>query len=184
MKKAIFLLLTLALLLPPAGLSEEAQQEEPTETIDIEGRFSLTCTVPEGYLYEETQVSEDLIVGTLEAEDGLRPTILFAVNESETYEGRTLNDFSEEELRELAALSAEAMVSPQVTYGETAHGTKLIICQDMDPLNSSLDITTVYHGYYITFLMVPALDGTVLTAEQVQVCIDFISDLWMVEKQS
>ena len=30
--------------------------------------------------------------------------------------------------------------------------------------------------------MYPAIDGTVLTDEQVQTCIDFISDLWMVEK--
>ena len=180
MKKMLLICLALLLTLPVSGICEAA--EEPTETLEIHGKFALTCTVPEGYLYEETQVSEDLIVGSLEAEDGLRPTIRFAVAVSEDYEGRTLNDFSEEELAELSALASEEMVDPAVTIGETAHGTKLIISRDMDPVNSSLDITTVYHGYYITFIMYPAIDGTQLTDEQVNLCIDFISDLWMVEK--
>ncbi len=180
MKKSIWIILALALLLPCLAAGEAAQA--PSETVEIRGKFSLTCTVPEGYRYEENQVDEDLIVGSLEAEDGLRPSILFAVAASKEYAGRTLNDFTENELEELSLVAIEDMKEPTVTYGETAHGTKLIISRDMDPVNSTLDITTVYKGYYISFLMYPAIDGTVLTDEQVQTCIDFISDLWMVEK--
>ena len=179
MKRLLWIALSILLLMPCLSYCEEAGE---TETVDINGKFALTCTVPDGYYYEETQVDEELIIGRLEPMDGLRPTILFGVAESETYAGMTLNDFSEEDLAVEMQLAAEDMADPRVTLGETSHGTKLIIAQDMDPANSCLDITTVYKGYYITFLMYPSIDGTLLTEEQVGMAIDFLSDLWMVEK--
>ena len=152
-----------------------------TKTLEIEGSFSLTCQVPEGYSYSESQVNEDMILCTLTPDEPHEPTILFSVAYSDVDQGRTLNDFTEEEMEREIEIAKAGLDEPEVTISETKYGTKLIVARETGKGDDLLDVSTIYKGYSITLLMYPTLDGIRLTDDMVDKCIDFLSELWIVD---
>ena len=64
-----------------------------------------------------------------------------------------------------------------ITYGETGHGTKLLIARETGNDTDFVDILAIYNGYFIEFNMSPnpkAANQT-LSDEQIQICIDFLT---------
>ncbi len=62
----------------------------------------------------------------------------------------------------------------EISYGETEHGTKLLIAQLPD--KSEVVIYSLYEGYEIEFTLV-AVDEGGLTQEQIDACIKVLSDM-------
>ena len=81
-----------------------------------------------------------------------------------------------------------ALDEVEVSYTETAHGTKLLVCKENDGDGDTeyVQILTVYRGYLIEFDMETSEDAAEksLTDEQIQMCIDFLSNLDFVEVKS
>ena len=67
--------------------------------------------------------------------------------------------------------------------GETAYGTLLLIARENGNDTDFMDIMTIYKGYSIEFVMSPNPNAAsqALSDQQVQMCIDFLSNLDFVE---
>ena len=66
-----------------------------------------------------------------------------------------------------------------ISYRETAYGTKLLVAREKGDDTDFVDIYTIYKGYSIEFVVTPgseAKDGK-LTDEQIKQCIDFLTEL-------
>ena len=87
-------------------------------------------------------------------------------------------DMSDEELAILEGTFRE-MNQVEISYRETGYGTKLLIAKETGVDTDFVDILAIYKGYFIEFNMSPnpgAADQT-LTDEQIQLCIDFLTDV-------
>jgi hypothetical protein len=67
----------------------------------------------------------------------------------------------------------------EISYKETAYGTKLLVAKEVGDDADFVDILSVYKGYSIEFLMTPnpSAKNQTLTDAQTQMCIDFLSEL-------
>ena len=66
-----------------------------------------------------------------------------------------------------------------ITYDETALGTRLLVCRTTAEEYDSLDIFSIYRGYFVEFVMTPGEEAEVkqLTDEQIESCNVFLSEL-------
>lgn len=186
MKKLTAMLLALALLLGCcAALAEETATaaKENIGSINMNGAFKLQCAVPEGF--EVTVVSKDdegLLATVKRPEDKAAP-VMFLVIEYDEQFGTVdrLNDLGEEDLQWIADTYSTEGEEVDISYTETSHGTKLMVVKNAGDVIAYTSFLTIYKGYFIEFDIVPGLDATVaetgLTAEQIQMCVDFLSDL-------
>ena len=88
--------------------------------------------------------------------------------------GIKLNDVDEADLQAIEYSFYWEDPDFQISYTETAHGTKLLVAKLPD--NSTVYIYTLYEGYEIEFKLVSA-DPAGLTQEQIDTCIQFLSDM-------
>ena len=89
-----------------------------------------------------------------------------------------MNDMSDEDLAVLED-SYKDMNDVSITYGQTGYGTKLLIARETGSDTDFVDILAIYKGYFVEFNMTPnsnAADQT-LTDEQIQMCIDFLTNV-------
>jgi len=89
-----------------------------------------------------------------------------------------MNDLTNDEMDTIKA-SFTAMNEVSFEEEETSHGSKLLIVKENGADTDFVDIFSIYKGYSVEFVLSPnpqAADQT-LTAEQIQMCIDFLSDL-------
>jgi len=89
-----------------------------------------------------------------------------------------LNNLSEADLAILEETFKD-MNDVNISYRETTHGTRLMIARETGADTDFVDILTIYKGYFIEFNMTPnpqAADQT-LTDDQIQMCVNFLSDL-------
>ncbi|MBR4459722.1 MAG: hypothetical protein IKS31_12250 [Clostridia bacterium] len=111
--------------------------------------------------------------------DKEKPTLQLTVAFSEEYYNvKRMNDLHEEDLKLLEGTFTE-MDDVEITYTETAYGTKLLVARETGENEDFVDIMSVYEGYFIEFLMTPnsqAADAR-LTDEQIRMCVDFLSEL-------
>ena len=93
-----------------------------------------------------------------------------------------MNDLGEEDLKVLEATFTD-MNEVEISYQETAYGTKLLIAKEVGDDTDFVDILSVYKGYSIEFVMTPNPEAKAqaLTDEQIGMCIDFLSELDFVE---
>ena len=176
MKKLIaFILSAMLCLCFSSVLAEQGTQE--IGTINANGLYKLTGSLPEGYaLHVETE-EEGLLHGTLQHSDPLKPSLVFTLIFDETYaDVERMNDLSQEDLDFL--LSTFEDPEKQVSYTETSHGTKLMCVSTQVENWDYLSILTIYKGYMIELNMFAGTgsDGT-LTEEQKQIAIDFLSNM-------
>ncbi len=151
--------------------------EERIQTVTMGGAFQVVVRVPEGYAYEEQWVNQTTYLAYLTPEDPQELRAMFTIALSELYDGRTLNDFAEDEVSELIAIFQEHYDEPEHWITETGMGTKLILIREKSDADPHVEIITVYKGYEVAVLIEPGVSGITLTDAQIQLAIDFLTDM-------
>ena len=166
MKKAISILLCLALTLGFAASVAETVEKETIGTISMNGAFELRGVLPEGY------------IAALTADDSKPEMVISIAYEELMAEVDRLNDLDDDALAKIeATFKAEDGVA--VTYMETALGTKLMVVKEIVDGVDFVDFYTIYKGYEIEFVLTQtqANAGQPITEEQIQTAVKFLSDL-------
>ena len=164
-----------------------AKQETASETNDqlgrlsVNGEFDLTCKLPETYKMQVINAKGNSVLALITSEDITKPDLTLSIAYEDIYKDvERLNDLPEDELKKLEATFTETD-DVEISYGETTHGTKLLICKENDGDGDTeyVQILTIYMGYSIEFQMSPSDNAAEksLTDEQIQMCIDFLSNL-------
>ncbi len=160
-----------------AVLAEQEQGLQEFGTIDTNGLYKLTGTVPPGYEFSVETAETGLLHGTLLNQDPAKPALAFTIIFDETYaDVERMNDLSDEDLEFL--LSTYDDPEKEVSYTETAYGTKLTCVSTQVVDWDYLSIPTIYKGYMIELNMFAGTgsDGK-LTSEQKQIAVDFLSNM-------
>lgn len=152
---------------------------EQLGSLNVNGKFNLQCKMPQDYTLQVTNMMGTQINANLNPTMAGKPKLYLSINFDETYaDVARLNDLSAEDLAVLEA-SFKEMNEVNISYTETSHGTKLLVARETGNDTDFVDILSIYEGYFIEFIMAPdenAADKT-LTDAQVQMCVDFLSDL-------
>ena len=166
-------------------VKEETDAKTQMGTLNVNGEFSLQCQIPEGYTMQLINTLGTKINALISPEDTEKPILQLAIAFDELFANvDRMNDLSEDALKGLEETFTD-MNDVEITYKETAYGTKLLIAREVGGDTDFVDILSVYKGYSIEFVMTPnpsAKDPT-LTDAQIQMCIDFLSELDFVPAQ-
>ena len=158
---------------------ETADGVQKLGALNVNGEFDLTCKLPEGYNLQVVNMRGDKIIASVLSEDMTKPQMYLSIAYDETYgEIERLNDMNDDDLLVLED-SFWDMNDVEISYAETGHGTKLLIARETGADTDFVDILSIYKGYFIEFNMTPnpkAADQT-LSDAQIQMCIDFLTDV-------
>ena len=181
MKKAIAILLCLALMLGcAAAVAETAEKEKETMgTINMNGAFELRCTLPEGYQVTTVAEEPSCYRATITSADGDKPGMTISIAYEELYSDvERLNDLDDEN-RALLEDTFREEDNVEISYMETAYGTQLMVIKEITDGIDYVDFFTVYKGHVIEFVLTQTLAniGVPLTEEQIQRAVQFLSDL-------
>ena len=148
--------------------------------IDINGAFSLQCALAEGYTIQVIRSASDQMVAIISSEDESKPILQLSVGYDEAYASvDRLNDLDDEALSVLEQTFVETDPAVEISYGDTGLGTRLMIARLNNGYIDFLDFMSIYKGYFVECVLVPseaAVDKT-LTEEQIQMCIDFLTEM-------
>lgn len=178
MKKLIAMLLCLSMLFCAAAVAETAEKTQLGQ-IDVNGAFKLQGTLPEGYSYETVDLENGNFCAVIRYLDYTKPVMSLSVAYNElAADVERLNDVDDETLARLEnTFRTEDDV--EISYRETAYGTKLMMVKEVLDGVDYVDFYTLYKGYEVEFVLLPAVDagdGT-LSEQEIQTAIDFLSDL-------
>ena len=173
MKKTLAILLCLVMLLGCAA-AETAEKTYLT-TVDMNGAFQLQGTLPEGYETEVIESTGASYVAKFRADDD-RPVLTLSIAYNELYSDIfRMNDLDAEALAVIEnTFRAEDDVD--ISYTETAYGTRLMVIKETEDTVNYVDFYSVYLGYEIEIAVV-AQNETGLSDEQIRMAVDFLSDL-------
>ena len=175
MKKAITILLCLVLTLCCAAALAE---KEIMGVISMNGAFELRGVLPEDYQLTTIAVEPGRYLASLYADDS-RPTMLISIAYEELMsEVDRLNDLDDDTLAQIeATFTAEDGVN--ISYMETAYGTKLMVVKEIVDGIDYVDFYTVYKGYEIEFVLTQTETnaGQSITDAQIGTAVQFLSDL-------
>lgn len=163
----------------PVQTTVEPDTKQQLGKLNVNGAFALQCKLPEGYTLNTVDVKGEKIIASVNPEDVTKPTLYLNVSFNEAYaDVEKLNDLNDEELAILEQSFTE-MNDVEISYRETAYGTKLLVAREVGSDTDFVDILTIYKGYMIEFNMTPsaAMASQTLTDDQVRMCIDFLSDV-------
>ena len=181
MKKIIAMLLSLVLLLGcAAGSAEEAAEKHNFGTVRVNGEFTLKGIVPEGYRVVPFMQNDEAILSQIVTDDPAKPELVLSVAYDETYAGvEKINDLDDEALMILEKTFTDTDPYANITYDETAHGTRLMVCRTVADSYDYLSIFSIYAGYFIEFVMTPGEKAPEkkLTEEEIAMGNAFLSDL-------
>ena len=183
MKRILSIMLALALLLCGTVALAESESEVPKTTIgtiSINGAFSLQGLLPEGYTLTPYSVTRDQVIAIISSEDPEKPIMTLSVAFDETYaDVERMNDLTDEDFAYLESTFYEMDPTVEISYDETGLGTRLLIARQTEELQDYFDILSIYKGYFVEFVMTPNPKGETrdLTDEQLQMCIDFLTEL-------
>ena len=178
MKKAISLVVCLALVLSCA-LSLAEGNKTNLGSVTVNGEFTLQANMMEGYSFHISSMDNILLTGIISSEDPTRPVLQLSVSFDESMaDVERMNDLGEEDLA-LLEQSFRDMNEVEISYTETTHGTKLMVVKEIGEDRDFVDFFSIYKGYSIEFVIVagPEAQDTSLSEEQIQMCIQFLSDL-------
>ena len=169
MKRITALALSLIMIL--CAICAFAEETGKTEigTLKVGEAFSIRSRMPEGYTYMPVTTTELNMVGILSAGES-KPVVTVSIAYNEEYaETERFNDVDETIVEEIRESFREA--DEEVTFQdlETAYGTRLLKVTG----DGFVDIYTIYKGYELEFVMT----GEALTDADVQMLVDFISDM-------
>ena len=165
--------------IPMPAVTVEGDSTEQLGSLNVNGEFSLQCRVPAGYKLQVVNMMGTRIVASITSETITSPVLYLSIAFDETYASvDRMNDMSEEQLAALQGSFTE-MNQVEISYRETSHGTKLMVARETGSDTDFVDILTIYKGYSIEFVMTPNPNAAsqTLTEEQIQMCVDFLSDL-------
>ena len=165
------------------GTYVETPAKEQMGKLNVNGEFSLQCQLPEGYTMQLINTMGSKINAYITSEDKEKPILQLSIAFNELYaDVDRMNDLGEEDLKVLEATFTD-MNEVEISYQETAYGTKLLIAREVGDDTDFVDILSVYKGYSIEFVMTPNPEAKAqaLTDEQIGMCIDFLSELDFVE---
>ena len=158
-------------------------KEEPAKAqmgkLNVNGEFSIQCQLPEGYTMQLINTLGTKISAFITSEDTEKPILQLSIAFDELFANvDRMNDLTEEALKGLEGSFTE-MNDVKISYKDTAYGTKLLIAREVGDDTDFVDILSVYKGYSIEFVMTPNPNAKnqTLTDAQVQMCIDFLSEL-------
>lgn len=156
-----------------------ANAKEQLGVLNVNGKFALQCKLPEGYTTQVVNMMGTKVIASINPATAAQPVLYLSITFDEAYSDvARLNDLPEEQLAILEQ-SFHDMNEVAISYRETSHGTKLLVAREVGSDTDFVDILSIYQGYSIEFVMTPnpALGTQTLTEAQVQMCIDFLSDL-------
>ena len=160
-------------------------EKQPLGRLSVNGEFMLQCALPEGYQMQTINALGSKVVASITSADKEKPILYLTIAYNELYSDvPRLNDLGEEDLKLLEESFTE-MNEVSIEYRETAYGTKLLVARETGNDTDFVDILTVYKGYSIEFVMTPNPEASIqeLSEVQIQMCVDFLSDLDFVEVQ-
>lgn len=163
--------------------TKETDGTQKLGSLTVNGAFDLTCKLAEGYSLQVVNVRGDKIIASVLPNDMVRPQMYLSIAYDETYgDVERMNDMSDDDLA-LLEETFKDMNEVEISYKETGHGTKLLIAKETGSDTDFVDILAIYKGYFIEFNMTPnpKAASQTLTDEQIQMCIDFLTDLDFVE---
>ena len=184
MKKVILILLCLALALGFASAFAETAEKEAIGAISMNGAFELRGVLPEGYQLTVITEEPGHYLASLSADDSKPEMVISIAYEELMAEVDRLNDLDDEALAKIEA-TFQAEDGVEVTYMETALGTKLMVVKEIVDVVDYVDFYTIYKGYEVEFVLTQpqANAGQPITDEQIQTAVKFLSDLDFVTVQ-
>jgi uncharacterized protein YgiM (DUF1202 family) len=165
--------------LGPVKEEAAAPAKEQMGKLNVNGEFALQCQLPDGYTMQMINTMGTKINAFITSEDTEKPILQLSIAFDELFANvDRMNDLTDEALKGLEATFSE-MNDVEISYKDTAYGTKLLIAKEVGDDTDFVDILSVYKGYSIEFVMTPNPNAKNqnLTDEQVQMCIDFLSEL-------
>ena len=162
---------------------EETAAKTQMGKLTVNGEFALQCQLPEGYTMQLINTLGTKISAFITSEDTEKPILQLSIAFDELFANvDRMNDLTEEALRGLEATFTE-MNDVEISYTETAYGTKLLIAKEVGDDTDFVDILSVYKGYSVEFVMTPnpSAQNQTLTDAQIQMCVDFLSEVDFVE---
>ena len=180
MKKIIAILLSLVLLLGCAAGLAEGEEKQIYGTIRENGEYTLKGILPEGYKVIPFELSDDYILTRIRPNDPEQPEMMLSIAYDETYSDvERLNDLDDDALEILEKTFTDTDPYANITYEETDYGTRLLVCRTQGDTYDSLDIFTIYKGYFVELVITPGEKAKEqkLTDEDVNNSIRFLSEL-------
>lgn len=169
MKKITALTLSLIIILCAACAFAEDTAKTEMGILNVGKAFRIQSRMPEGYTYLPILSTDLNMVGLLSAGEG-RPSVTISIAYNEEYaDMERFNDVDEavvEEIRDSFREVDEGLVFEDL---KTAYGTRLLKVTG----RNFVDIYTIYKSYELEFVM----PGSTLTDADVQMLVDFISDM-------
>ncbi len=147
--------------------------------LTVNGEFDLTCRLPQDYKLQVVNTRGEKIIASVLSDDMTKPQMYLSIAYDETYANVTrMNELKADDLKVLEE-SFTDMNDVDISYGETGHGTKLLIAREVGGDTDFVDILAIYNGYFIEFNMSPSPKAAsqTLTDDQIKMCIDFLTDV-------
>ena len=189
MKKLIAIALSLALLLGCASALAEDAQKEYTGELTVPNRFIIKWINPDGYELTDIDAGNPewigdsgfLLAGLVPTdEESGKPMMNIAIARNELLSDvQRMNDLDAEALAQIEETFRDED-TVDITYMETAAGTKLMVVRETADGTDYLDFYTIYMGYEIEMVLtrVSPTDKTPLTDEEIALAVQFLSDLY------
>ena len=185
MKKIIALLLCLALLACGAAVAETAEKQDlgTVGTVSVSNAFNIKCKLPEGYKVSFLESGNDSIIALVASEDATRPMLTLSVAFDDTYtqDGKALrlNDLTAEDAELLKQSLLEDVSDGTIEEAETAYGTKVYIVKAFLGDLNYVSVFSIYKSYLVEAVVVAGTEAesSTLTDEQIQMVINFFSDM-------
>ena len=177
MKKFMAVLLCLFLLLGGSVLAEG--EKASLGVVNVNGAFELKCALPEGYSVEVLFSETHFCLASVNPDDEAKPTLMISVAYNELYSDvERINDLDEETLQRIEASFREED-DVEITYMETAYGTRLMVVKEVSDGVDYLDFYTIYMGYEVELALIHLNEGETLpiTDTEIQMAVKFLSDL-------
>ena len=169
MKRITALALSLIMILCAVCAFAEVTGKTEIGTLRVGQAFSIRSRMPEGYTYIPSMATELNLNGKLFAGED-KPEIQISIAYNEEYaEIERFNEVDEDTVEEIRVSFREEDEEAAFEDLETTYGTRLLKVSG----DGFVDIYTIYKGYELEFV----LTGAALTDADVQMLVDFISDM-------
>ena len=176
MKKALAILLCLVMLLGCAAALAEAPEKLYLATVNMNGAFNLQCSLPEGYEFQEVESTDATYIAVFKIDEN-RPMLTLSIAYNELYSDvARMNDLDAEALA-LIEDSFRQEDEVDISYTETAYGTKVMMVKEIKDTVDFMEFYSVYLGYEIEVVAVSLNSEEGLTDDQIKMVIDFLSNL-------
>ena len=175
MKKMLAILLCVSMLLGCAALAET--EKASLGVVNVNGAFELKCALPEGYSLEVLFSETHFCLASVNPEDETKPTLMISVAYNELYSDvERINDLDEETLKRIED-SFRDEDDVEITFMETAYGTRLMVVKEVSDSVDYLDFYTIYKGYEVELVLIHANEGESITEAEIQMAVKFLSDM-------